>query len=177
MTSIFTHHQNRTRQPKHTPGGKACENAHIQDLHTPKSHFVLGARSIYVPLWPRIQRTNSPTHLKTQPTQHRKVHLNVTKPNFTPHTPGEIAHIPGLDTPKLHYAVYIQLRSHLAKRKWFPRKKSRKRHRRCRKSWSHGGWRTTTSFRSCTLSGAMGGPVKCTMLQYCTIKVTQGGGL
>ena len=41
---------NRTRQPKHTPGGQACENAHIQDLRTTKSHFVLGVRPIYVPL-------------------------------------------------------------------------------------------------------------------------------
>ena len=42
MTSIFTQRQNRTRQPKHTPGGQACENAHIQGLHTFKglSHIL-----------------------------------------------------------------------------------------------------------------------------------------
>ena len=45
---------------------------------------------------------------KTQQTHQRKVGINVTKPNFTHHISGEIAHIPGLDTPKLHVVLGVR---------------------------------------------------------------------
>ena len=38
----------------------------------------------------------------------KKGTLKLTKPNFTHHIPGEIAHIPGLDTPKLHFLLGVR---------------------------------------------------------------------
>ena len=52
---------------------------------------------------PGYQGQTAPHNTKTQQTHQRKVGINVIKTNFTHHISGEIAHIPGLDTPKLHF--------------------------------------------------------------------------
>ena len=49
----------------------------------------------------------APHNTKSQQTHQRKVGINATKTNFTHRIPGEIAHIPGLDTP-ISYILFSQ---------------------------------------------------------------------